>query len=116
MFNFSIEIESLDNFKEPALFLNFLTEREIKEKKNPTFLIGKIAAKKAFFKIIDFQKNDFKKIEIRNLKSGRPFIEIKDKELKKILKNKKISLSISHTKDIAVAVCIIYDKKIYRDG
>lgn len=107
MFNFSIEIESLDNFKEPARFLHFLTEREIKDKKNPSSLIGKIAAKKAFFKTIGL-KEDFKKIEIRNLKSGRPFVEIKDKELKKVLKDKKISLSISHTKDIAVAVCIIY--------
>lgn len=49
MFNFSIEIESLDNFKEPARFLHFLTEREIKDKKNPSSLIGKIAAKKSIF-------------------------------------------------------------------
>lgn len=72
--------------------------------------------KKAFFKTIGL-KEDFKKIEIRNLKSGRPFVEIKDKELKKVLKDKKISLSISHTKDIAVAVCIIYwyGSKIFKE-
>ncbi|MCS7181415.1 MAG: hypothetical protein NZ891_08735 [bacterium] len=107
MFNFSIEIESIENYQNPANFLNFLSEEET-ENKNLISLIGKVALKKAFFKCLGI-KEDFKKIKIKKLTSGKPIIEIKDKTLKKILRNKKVSVSISHTKDIAVAICLIYE-------
>ncbi|MFN4226800.1 MAG: hypothetical protein ACK4F0_01485 [Candidatus Ratteibacteria bacterium] len=107
MLNISVDLESLNDYKKPDQIYTFLSETEIRDKSYIS-LIGKIAAKKAFFKCID-NNYDFKKIEIRNLPSGRPYIEILDDRLKKKLENKKIDISISHTKDIAIAICLIYE-------
>ncbi len=107
MINFSIDIESLSEFKLPSTFKFFLTEDEMKNK-NQISLVGKVAVKKAFFKAVGIKK-EYKKIEVKKANSGRPYILIKDEEIKEKLKNRKISISISHTKDIAVAVCLIYD-------
>ncbi|MCM8809369.1 MAG: 4'-phosphopantetheinyl transferase superfamily protein [Candidatus Omnitrophica bacterium] len=109
MLNFSIDLESLRNYKDPAKVSIFLSKNEIKSKKNIISLVGKIAAKKAFFKCIEDISADFKKIEIKNSRTGRPYIEILNDELKKKLENKKIDISISHTKDIVVAICLIYE-------
>ena len=108
MFNFSIDLVSLNDYKDPAIIEYFLSKSE-KNKKNLISLIGKIAVKKAFFKCLGICNGDFKKIEIKNYPSGKPYIEIKDEKLKEMLKNKKIKISISHTKDLAVAVCLIYE-------
>lgn len=108
MFNFSIELDSVNNFTSPADFLNYLSKQEIKNS-NTISLIGKVVLKRAFFKCLGI-KEDFKKIEIKKLKSGRPIVKIKDRNLKKMFKNKKIVASISHTKDIAIAVCLIYER------
>ncbi|MCM8771479.1 MAG: hypothetical protein NC926_08515 [Candidatus Omnitrophica bacterium] len=107
MFNFSIKIESLENFKNSQNFHFFLSKEELKVK-NPVSLLGKVALKKAFFDCLKLN-NEFKKIEIKKLKSGRPAIKIKDPKLKKKLRNKKITFSLSHTKDLAVAICLIYE-------
>lgn len=110
MINFSIAIESIENFKSPENFFLYLTPEEIKNKQKIS-LVGKIALKKAFFDCIKKEERNFKKIEVKNLVSGRPYIEIKDKKIKEKLKDKKFSFSISHTKDLAVAVFLIYDGK-----
>ncbi len=107
MITFSIDIEDIENFKNPARICDFLSINERKNK-NLISLLGKIAAKKAFFKILDIEE-DFKKIEIKNSASGKPSIKIKDEDLKKKLKNKKIKISISHTKNLAIAICLIYE-------
>lgn len=107
MLKFSIDLESIEDYKKPAQIFSFLSNDEI-ENKNILSLLGKIAAKKAFFKSLGMNGN-FKKIEVRNNYSGKPYIEIKDEKLKERLKNKKIKISISHTKDLAVAVCLIYE-------
>jgi holo-[acyl-carrier-protein] synthase len=107
MLNFAIDLESLNDYKEPAKIFYFLSESECNNK-SLISIIGKIAAKKAFFKSLGLDE-DFKNVEIKNGPSGKPYIEIKDEKLKKKLKNKKIEVSISHTKDIAVAVCIIHE-------
>lgn len=107
MLNISIDLESLNNYKKPAEIISFLSQNEIRNK-NLISLVGKIAVKKAFFKCLGIDEN-FKKIEVKNLPSGKPYIEIKDEKLKKKLLNKKIDISISHTKDIAVAICLIYE-------
>ncbi|MCM8833189.1 MAG: 4'-phosphopantetheinyl transferase superfamily protein [Candidatus Omnitrophica bacterium] len=109
MINFSIHLESIDDFKNPARVYDFLSKSEIKNK-NLISLIGKIAAKKAFLKCLGL-KDDYKKIEVKNSNSGKPYLEIIDKTLKKKLKNKKFSISISHTKNLAIAVCLIYERK-----
>lgn len=108
MLKFSIDLESIEDYKKPAQIFSFLSNDEIENKKNILSLLGKIAAKKAFFKSLGMDGN-FKKIEVRNNSSGKPYIEIKDEKLKERLKNKKIKISISHTKDLAVAVCLIYE-------
>ncbi|HOK56964.1 MAG TPA: 4'-phosphopantetheinyl transferase superfamily protein [bacterium] len=109
MLNFSIDLESLDEYKEPARVFSFLSEKE-SNNKSLISLIGKVAAKKAFFKCIGVNEN-FKKIEIKNSPSGKPYIEIKDEKLKEVLKDKRIEISISHTKNIAVAICLVYERK-----
>jgi phosphopantetheine--protein transferase-like protein len=107
MIDFSIDIESLSEFNSPSKFNHFLSEDEMKSK-NQISLLGKVAVKKAFFKVIGI-KEEYKKIEVKKSDSGRPYILIKDEKIKEKLKNKKICVSISHTKDIAVAVCLIYE-------
>lgn len=107
MINFSIAIENLDDFKSPKDFLFFLNPSEMKNKNRISF-VGKIALKKAFFNSLK-EKINFKKIEVKNSISGKPYIEIKDERIKEKLKNKKVSVSISHTKDLAIAICFIYE-------
>lgn len=107
MINFSIEIESLSEFNSPIKFNSYLSGDEIKNK-NKISLLGKIALKKAFFKALGIRK-EYKKIEVKKTDFGRPYILINDKKIKEKLKNRKICASISHTKDIVVAICLIYD-------
>ncbi|MCL5674737.1 MAG: 4'-phosphopantetheinyl transferase superfamily protein [Candidatus Omnitrophica bacterium] len=74
-------------------------------KNSSVHLAGKLAAKKASIKIlrkIIGQNYAPRDIEIINLRSGKPVIVLGKKEQNK---NPEISLSISHTKDIAVALC-----------
>jgi phosphopantetheine--protein transferase-like protein len=107
MINLSVDIESLSNFKKPSDFLSFLSKDELKNK-NKISLLGKIALKKAFFETLGIKK-EYKKIEVKKANSGKPFIVIKDEKIREKLKNKKISISISHTKNIAIAICVIYE-------
>lgn len=64
-------------------------------------LAARFAAKEAVFKAFGTNpKLNFKDIEIRNDKYGKPFCTIKNKR-------RQISLSISHSDDYAVASAII---------
>ena len=77
---------------------------------NLVHLAGKLAAKKAFLNAFD-KEREYKKVEIKNSPSGKPAINVLDTNLKNEISDYEISISISHTKNIAVAFCLIYDKK-----
>ena len=105
-------------------FLNrIFTKKEIKEgkklKNKINFYAKRFAAKEAFVKAIGtgFRSEiNFIDIEIKNYKSGKPYI-ILSKKLKNFLKKKfkidkyKVFLSLSDERDYSIAFVII-NKKI----
>ncbi|MCX8082307.1 MAG: 4'-phosphopantetheinyl transferase superfamily protein [bacterium] len=109
MIKHSIEIKKLEDIKTISKKIdNIFTEEE--QKSNKITLTGKFAAKDAFLKNIGIVPSErfYKKIEIGKMSSGRPFIKILDTNLSNKIAGYKISLSISHTKEEAVAICILY--------
>ena len=105
-------------------FLNrIFTEKEIQQgkklKNKINFYAKRFAAKEAFVKAIGtgFRSDiNFIDIEIKNYKSGKPYIFL-SKKLKDFLKKKfkiqkyKVFLSLSDEKDYSIAFVVI-DKKI----
>lgn len=92
------------------LFLSrVFTDKEIAYAKSKRFsyehLAGRFAAKEAVIKAAGSAEFAFKDIEITNNASGKPIVK-----LTKADKRYKISLSISHIKDYAVASAIITKK------
>lgn len=86
----------------------FFTPSELdycnKYKENYVSLAGILAAKLAFLKASPFlKKPSIKEIEVRHDESGKPFISINNQKIK----NYSISVSISHTKSVAVAFCVV---------
>ncbi|MCX7705158.1 MAG: 4'-phosphopantetheinyl transferase superfamily protein [bacterium] len=81
-----------------------------KYKEKHVHLAGILAAKLAFIKASSSFEIPLKKIEVKHDKSGKPVILSNSKKLK----NYSISVSISHTKSMAVALCVISKNgKIY---
>jgi holo-[acyl-carrier protein] synthase len=82
------------------------TEEELSYAKNRRFpyehLAARFAAKEAVLKAFSNQKIDFKDIKIINNGNGKPICELKDRS-----NDTQIMISISHTKDYAVASAII---------
>jgi len=85
------------------------TEEELAYAKNRRFpyehLAARFAAKEAVIKAFSDQKIDFKDIKIINNENGKPICELKTKR-----NGIQITISISHTKDYAVASAIITKK------
>ncbi|HOL65942.1 MAG TPA: hypothetical protein PKX93_00610 [bacterium] len=75
-------------------------------------LAGVLAAKKAFLKAAgqpDFQPVSL--IATRILSSGCPVLTVRSRFLRNLLTGSSISLSISHTREVAVAFCLLYADK-----
>ncbi|MEG1499801.1 MAG: holo-ACP synthase [Clostridia bacterium] len=71
---------------------------------------GIYAAKEAFLKAvgIGISKMDvFLDIEVLHEESGRPFLQISG-DCKEFVLGKSVDVSISHEKEYAIAVCIIF--------
>lgn len=92
------------------------TEKEILElnqkgKNKILSYAGRFSAKEAISKAIGTGVRNFNiiDIEILNNKLGKPEVFFYG-NLKELLKNKKIEISISHTKDYATAIAIIFDE------
>ena len=104
-----IEVERIQTLteKNPRFLTRIFTETEIiyctKMKNKYQHLAARFAAKEAFFKAIG-RKINWTDIEIQNLPSGKPVLEIISKE--KFL-FKKVDVSLSHLKDYAVATVIL---------
>ncbi|EJP6472101.1 holo-ACP synthase [Clostridium botulinum] len=89
-------------------------EVELWEKKNFNlgFIAGRFAAKEAISKALGtgIRGFNFKDIEIINNELGKPEVVLKPKAeeiIKKISKNYKIHLSISHEKEYAIAYALL---------
>ncbi len=84
-----------------------LTEEEIKILNSKTnqleFLCGRFCAKEAFFKATNKHITSFQDLYIVNNKDGMPEIILKNQKIQ----YKNISLSISHSRDYTIAVCIV---------
>ena len=123
---YGVDIVETDRIKRLALqwgdsFLKrIFTEKELSYSKKKKFshqhLAARYAAKEAVLKAFGDRKNkliNWKDIEVKNVTSGRPVIDLKRsaKKLKNKLGIDDIILSISHTKDYAVAGAILLKGK-----
>lgn len=90
------------------LIRRIFTEHETSycKKRGIEHLASRFAAKEAFAKAANLQRIPWHDVEVRNLPSGKPFLNIK-KELKDKLKISSIDISISNLKELAVAAVII---------
>ncbi|MCM8760477.1 MAG: hypothetical protein NC832_02015 [Candidatus Omnitrophica bacterium] len=109
MIKLSIAIRKVEEIEKDCKRIeDYFTDVEQKESK--ITLAGRLAAKDAFLKNIGITQRDrlYKKVKIDRMPSGRPLLKILDSNLSQKLSGCKISISISHTKQEAVAVCVVY--------
>ncbi len=108
-----IEVERVKKItkKNPKFLDRIFTSREVsyclKKRNKYQHLAARFAAKEAFFKAIGRRIN-WKDVELFNLPSGKPQLEIKSKERFSFVET---HVSISHLKEYAVAMVIIEEKK-----
>lgn len=76
------------------------------KKRGIEHLASRFAAKEAFAKACNLQNISWYDIEVRNLPSGKPFLNIKSK-IKNKLRIKSTDVSISNIRQLAVAVVVI---------
>ncbi len=92
--------------KNPAFLKRFFTKDEIaycwKSKNKFERIAARFAAKEAVIKACGVKGIPLKKILIVKEKSGKPFVEIKDKRFR----NTRFEISLSHTKEYACAVVV----------
>ncbi|HHX56562.1 MAG TPA: holo-ACP synthase [Clostridiales bacterium] len=109
-----IEVERIKKSMKNSRFKNKVFSPEELElfeqrKNNPETIAGRFCVKEAFGKALgtgvrDFELND---VTTLNDKLGAPYIILTGKALE-IAGDKNISVSISHTKEYATAIVIIY--------
>jgi len=104
-----IEISRIEKACENSEFIEKIyTEKEIdeyiKRNKNITYFAGRFAAKEAVSKALGtgMRGISFKDIEILSDSLGKPYVN-----LKKNIENMNILITISHSKENAVAYCVI---------
>jgi len=104
-----IEVERVKKLaeKNPRFLERIFTDREISycvEKRNKyQHLAARFAAKEAFFKAIG-RRIGWREVELINLSSGKPQLEIKSKER---FSFEEAHVSISHLAEYAVATVIL---------
>ncbi|GEM_PF-921453 len=112
MIKLSIEIKKLEEIEglAPGRLNGLFTPEELSGSNGIT-LAGKLAAKTAFLRNAGISRSceHYKKVEIGKSLSGRPFVKVLDNPLCAKISDFKTSVSISHTKDTAIAVCVLYN-------
>ena len=114
-----IDIIEADRFADmdTSKLLRMFSQREIEyfRQKNyaPESIAGLFCAKEAFFKALGtgvLSPESFMEVEVLHQISGAPYYKFTPKILAnyKMLSTAKIQLSISNTKKLSVAVCIIF--------
>lgn len=117
MQSIGIDIEKVSRFKKGKVKSSFLqrlyTAKELHycfSKTNPAeHLAGRFAAKESVIKalaLFDKRPLDHKNIEITNDKFGLPSVSLKNHRSRKY----GFLLSISHTKDVAIALVVVNSK------
>ena len=110
--NIGTDIEEVSRFEnlDSKVLNRLFTAEEIEyccSKKNKAeHLAVRYCAKEAVFKALPFDKIAFKKIQISNANSGAPIVTVKDKRAKDLC----FKISLSHTKNFAQAVVLVYKK------
>ncbi len=108
-----IEVERVKKIaeKNPKFLNRIFTSREVsyclKKRNKYQHLAARFAAKEAFFKAIG-KRISWKEVELFNLPSGKPQLEIKSKEKFSFV---DAHVSISHLKEYAVAMVILEGEK-----
>lgn len=108
-----VDMESVERFRSKnyrrnlAFYEKIFTSREMKAcsgKAEPyQCFASRFCAKEAVVKALNRKVGDLKKIEILNEESGQPVVRLKNTRA-------KIMISMSHTKDYALAVAIAMDQ------
>ena len=111
MLNIGIDIQELSKFDKANVNLlkKIFTGKELKNLKNrgKHHICGLFSAKEAVIKAYGpFKKLYFWDIEVLHNKNGSPYAVIKKH---KRAGSKSLKISISHSKDYAVAVAVVYD-------
>ena len=103
-----VELEKVRYYAQKDYFLKKVyTKKELKYcKDKPEHLATTFAAKEAVFKALGKGFLDPKDVEVIRNKKGKPIINI-SKGLKKLIKNKKIELSLSFSDSYAIAFALI---------
>ncbi len=109
-FNIGIDIEQVSRFKKKnkSFLRKFLSESEISNIKNNNahHIAGIFCAKEAAIKACSkLQKLNFENIEVLHEKNRQPYVIFKNC---KNLSSENIKISISHSKDHAVATAILF--------
>ncbi|NLK70905.1 MAG: holo-ACP synthase [Clostridiales bacterium] len=109
-----IEVERIKRSMKNSRFLSKVFSREELElfeqrRYNPETIAGRFCVKEAFGKALGIGVREFELNEVATLNDelGAPYIVLKGKALE-IAGDKNISVSISHTKEYATAIVIIY--------
>lgn len=107
--NIGTDIEEVLRFKnlDNKILQRLFTKEELAyclgKKNQAQHLAVRFAAKEAVFKALPFEEIAFKKIEIIRKPAQKPQILVHDKRAKKLI----FKLSLSHTKNNAVAFVIV---------
>lgn len=109
-----IDMESVEHFrsrpyaKNRVFYQKIFTSAEIKYclgRAEPSqHFAARFAAKEGVIKALGKKEVSLKKIEIISKKNGQPTVKIQDTRDKK---QTKILISLSHTKDYAIAVAVL---------
>ncbi|CCU85981.1 MULTISPECIES: holo-ACP synthase [Mesotoga] len=75
------------------------------ERRRMEFAAGRFAAKEAFVKALGRKDIEFSKIQFLTDEGGRP---IPSDELKQLIKNSDLTVSISHEREYAVSIVILF--------
>jgi holo-[acyl-carrier protein] synthase len=115
----AVRFENMDRERMARIF----TEREMDyiHKKNmaPETIAGMFCAKEAFFKALGtgVTQNNILDIEILHDHAGAPFYRLSPSMIQNFgrLSTSKMQVSISNTKTVSVAVCIIISSETFLD-
>ncbi len=102
----------LDKKKQAKIFTKNEQEYFDKFKFKLDHMAGCFCAKEAVSKALKvgfYVKLSPLDIEILHDKNGAPYVNTQNEKLSSLLKNRKIDISISHTLDLATALCFIED-------
>ena len=110
-----IEVERIEkNLQNPSFLQKILTEQEIKYvnqfESKIEHIAGFFCAKESVMKALEDCSNiTFKNIEVLHKGNGKPYVKLYGKALEVFEKGnyKSIEISISQTKSVATAVCVI---------